>query len=346
MRKANTKPKAPTQQEQPNPEFLSDEPDTPWVPFVDSTEYKELHANDPEKKKPALSRLQRLCAGTVFGAALIVCLFAIISTSETKQNVTTQRQPELTEEEKQEQRAAEEKLEIRALLTRLNNTVQHYLEAETIAQKATCVRDTKRVLPLMRDHYARHPLQPKKFKRITSKRAIAIWSQPFILVMAELEDGTKEFLTIAQSKNNSFSIDWETHVYYQPVDWKTYTDPTQRPSLADMRVYVKPDKHYTGSFSNSKYECFRLVSRDNKKPIYGYAKIGSPVWHDLRIFFTGRKKGHYHGEPLLLRLRKHQAADQSNTVVIEKFLSDRWLTPPGMPSKPSTQLSMVPTNSK
>ncbi len=78
-----------------------------------------------------------------------------------------------------------------------------------------------------------------------------------------------------------------------------------------------------------------MVARDHPQAVFGYVKKGSPAWHDLGLFFSKKKKSHADGEPLILRLLTPDERSAQQGVVIEKFLSDRWLyvDPPAQAAK-------------
>jgi hypothetical protein len=146
--------------------------------------------------------------------------------------------------------------------------------------------------------------------------------------MARAPDGSGKFMTLEQTGPTSFRVDWETDVYYLPVPWKEFLK--QRPTHpVEMRVRVKPDDLYTFQFRDEKkYECFRITSRDDHTPAYGYVERGSPVWKDLRHFFELRRKSAPQGEPLILKLRfqtKTPLSPSDNGLIIEQFISNRWL---------------------
>lgn len=215
--------------------------------------------------------------------------------------------------------------ESKATLLDLHTTVRGYLNAGSVEEKLRWVRHPERVAPLMARHYRKNALENRRFRAVKNMRAVTAWSKSFILLTAELESGGTQFLAVEHGEDGGFKVDWETEVCYQPMAWKDFTKQN-KPVTIDMRVLARPDNRYNREFSEDKeYVCFRMVSRESKIPVYGYAKRNSPVWHDLRLFFTGRRQTGADGEPLILRLRVPENGFARNGVVIERFLSDRWL---------------------
>jgi len=218
--------------------------------------------------------------------------------------------------------------EIDLLREAMLTTIRSYLAASTIDEKLRWSRNPNRVRPMMQHHYKNNTFQKFDFDHISSINFVSFWSRPFVLLMARSSDGKGQFITLEQTDKTSFRVDWETDVYYQPMLWDEFIKRRPTQSM-DMRVWVKPENLYTFQFRDEKkYECFRLTSRDSSDPVYGYVERGSPVWKDLRRFFELRHKSSHQGEPLLLRLRfptTEPVSSSDKGVIIEKFLSDRWL---------------------
>lgn len=219
----------------------------------------------------------------------------------------------------------QEQIESKATIHDLHTTVRGYLNAGSVKEKLKWVRHPDRVSPLMAGYYQKNSLENRKFRSIKNLRAVTAWSKSFVLLVAELESGGTQFLAVEQGADGGFKVDWETEVCYLPMAWQDFT-MQKHATTVDMRVLARPDNHYNTEFSEDKeYVCFRMVSRDSKVPVYGYAKRNSPVWHDLRLFFTGKRQTSTDGEPLILRLRIPENGFARNGVIIERFLSDRWL---------------------
>jgi len=224
-----------------------------------------------------------------------------------------------------EAESQKEQQESISTVNRLHTAVRGYLNAESVQEKLQWVRHPDRVAPLMTQHYRENELENRKFKAVKNLRSVTAWSKSFVLIVAELESGDSQFLALEHGEDDSFKIDWETEVCYQPMAWKDFAKKNTTATV-DMRVLARPSNHYNSEFSEDKdYVCFRMVSRDSKVPVYGYAKKNSRVWHDLRLFFTGKRQSSADGEPLILRLRIPEKGFAKNGVIIDRFLSDRWL---------------------
>lgn len=322
--------------------------DADWIPFIDTPEGMQTHeSEDPPNDQNAGHFLQRLQPWLLWGS-ISTCLAGLQFHFSEDKEPRLKNRTDNSKSKIQKTLPLSAQQQAQSLIETLNTSVRSYLEAYSIEEKIQWVRHPERVRPMMINHYSKQPIKGRKFDRILSQRAVSIWSRPFIILVASVDDGKKHFLTVEQIPDGSFKIDWETDVHYLPLSWKDYVRSSSAPSSVDMRVYVKPDHHYTAPFHDSRiFECFRLVSRDDKQVIFGYAKRGTPVWHDLRKFFTGRRKKHFDGEPLILRLKQPDNKNAQSGVIIEKFLSDRWIVPPLKETQPThTALSLMPPDGK
>lgn len=223
-----------------------------------------------------------------------------------------------------EKSTIEEKESITAT-EKLHTAVREYLNASTVEEKIKWVRHPERVKPLMSLHYEKNSIEDREFVAVREMKAVSAWSKSFILLSAELKSGGKQFLAVEHTEDDNYKIDWETEVCYQPISWKIFSQ-VRAPISLNMRVLVRPDMQYTMNFTEEdQYVCFRMVTRENQEPIYGYVKKDSPVWHDLRLFFTGKRQTRIDGEPVILRLRVPDQGVAKDGVIIERFLSDRWM---------------------
>ena len=221
-----------------------------------------------------------------------------------------------------------EKQQTKTLELALQSTIRSYLSADNLEDKLRVSRNPERVRSMMQHYYKNHSFECLRFDHIGSINFTSFWNRPFVLLMARSSDGKGKFMTVEQTQKNTFKVDWETDVYYQPMLWSDFLK--QRPtSSLNMRILVQPDNHYAYQFRDeTQYECFRLISRNKKFSAYGYAKRGSPVWQDLRRFFSLRRKSNLEGEPLILQIRfpeKNLALPDDKGIIIEKFISNQWL---------------------
>lgn len=211
------------------------------------------------------------------------------------------------------------------LLKRFEKNLQNYLAAKTVEEKARYVRHPQRVLPLMRDYYATHPLTPRPNARLSAQIPISIQTYPFNIIKATTEDNKELTLLAEFSDDENLLFDWESEVAYQK------TSPGELLSLQPsspevVRVFAKPDNHYVHEFrDSSKYQSYQLTFRDSDDYLFGYVERDSEDYRKLTQYFrytgahqTGRP------EPMILRIRFPENPVSDRCVAIEKFIAPRW----------------------
>ena len=279
---------------------------------------------DPEENWITSFKNYRVPPGWIILASLLLMALLVKSTLMIIQGVKHSNKVSIIQTHTLE----EDKKDTLTVKDAMLSSIGSYLSATTLDEKIRFVRDPKRVRPMMERYYQSHPITPQEFSHIDAINFVSFWSKPFVLLTAELESGKKHFLTLEQTGDHTFRVDWETDVYYLPVPWDEFIE--KRPTTPTvMRLRVRPDEFYGFAFRDqSTYECFHLMTRDSPVAIFGYAKRGSPVWKDLRTFFELRRKSNPDGEPLMLQIQylsKHPMSSTDHSVLIEKFISNRWL---------------------
>ncbi|MFC7336506.1 hypothetical protein ACFQY0_04890 [Haloferula chungangensis] len=220
----------------------------------------------------------------------------------------------------------EEEAEAVALVESIEETLSHYLAAESLAELAPLVRDHERVKPLMVDWYSRHAMEPRKFEGLGVFQPLDLEGRLFWLVSCMIEGGDSETILVEQTEDGQVFVDWETQVCYQPMEWNDFVKKRPEGESIDFRVYAQWDwaGFYSHEFSDEeKWSVYRLWTLGSEEYLFGYAPKGSELDKELiHLIRTNR------GRPVALHLglRIPEGSTSPRGVLIEKVISGRWAT--------------------
>ncbi|NWK56733.1 hypothetical protein HW115_14005 [Verrucomicrobiaceae bacterium N1E253] len=294
-------------------------------------------SEDPEEKWGDKKRA--LAPGWFVLTALIIIGLAtwaitnVFKAQPTIQSASEQKQTILED-------AALDDEETKQTLSNMEDCVKGYLKATSIEELLPYVRHNKRVKPLMEHYYQSHQLTPGHFSQFKRIRSIGMENHSFVYGKVSLVDGSSKKLLIEQIEDGSFRVDWESDVCYQPLAWDTFI--AQRPSSPmDMRVNISPDHFYAFEFRDeSRYQCYKITTRDNNEHVFGYVDKSSPVAMQIkRIILKSQEHGGGREEPMTLRLRFPENSNSKRSVHIEALLAPRWtyLNPPAPQSAQTSE---------
>ncbi len=225
-----------------------------------------------------------------------------------------------------EQKTADDIGEIHTMQKALKSTVSEYLAAETVEAKLLHSRHPERVGALMKQFYQNKKIEPEEFLKFGEVSIGAIAGRPFTIAEIKTDRGEKS-LAIEQISNERFLVDWETDVYFQPMEWMDFLREKPTDPIA-MRVIVSMDHFYAYEFNDEeKYQCYRITDRNKKEHVFGYVERGSKLMQVMNLVFTNYSTPKL---PLILKLRFPKEGDVKRGLIIEDCISDRWLyaTPP------------------
>ena len=207
-------------------------------------------------------------------------------------------------------------------LERLEVRVEGYLRSSEIEEKASYVRNRRRVLPLMKDYYLRHPLPVEKVSSIENILPTEIGKRPFFVVEVAVEGKEELELLLAEDcEDGELRFDWESEVTYQPVGVADYIENKPTEPMA-FRAYAQLDSFYSFEFSDqSRYQSFKLTFREEDEFLFGYAERKSVEGRGLLALLEGKKEG----LPVLVQLRFSQDTNSLRSVLIEKVLATSWV---------------------
>ena len=120
-------------------------------------------------------------------------------------------------------------------------------------------------------------------------------------------------------------------VYFQPIEWDDFLQKKPVEAHA-MRVLVRKDNFYAYEFRDEKkYQCYRITDRSKGHHVFAYLERGSDLMKKIELTF------YRYSAPqlaMILKIKFPKDGDAKNTVMIDEFLSDRWI----YPSKPRRNL--------
>lgn len=240
-----------------------------------------------------------------------------LSTGEQKVNATYTQATEELEKDALQTKEAEE------FVSRVEETLRGYFNADSIDELAKWVRHPKRVKPLMESWYATHPLQRDPMVKMTEFVQLPFDDRGlFWRARVRTASGRPQEVYLEEQPDGSVKIGWETLVGYQPMAWDDYVHNRPGGSL-DFRLTVQPDTFYSHEFADSsRWVCYRLTAPKSEEVAYGYVERSHPVAVFLENYFREREGK---AAQLILRLNTPSSLNSPRGMIIEDILSVRWL---------------------
>jgi hypothetical protein len=259
---------------------------------------------------------------TIIASAAIWSLTRVEKSKETIGQIEIAAKSAL-EKEKQEDLAATLQVD------KINNAMREFFAATDIELLTRHARQPDRVGPLMRSYYANKKVFSGNLRTVNSLQPLTIGnSGNYWKANVLLSDGKTKNLIIEMPASGEPKIDWETLVCYQPMEWNDFVSQRPQGTSMDFRVMIEKDSFYSHEFADSqKWMSFRLTAMGSEETLFGYAPTEGELAKSLVDFIrkNGDKK-----VSVILRLSIPGHIQSRRGVVIEKFLSPRWiyLTPP------------------
>lgn len=215
-------------------------------------------------------------------------------------------------------------VEATRLIDRIESQLRRFFECTSVDSLIRMVRHPDRVGPMIRAYYAEKPVGGALLRNIRVFQPLTLDGRgDFWMVSLTLTDNREHDLIIETGPSGEPLVDWETFVCYQPMPWADFV--ARRPSgeSFDFRVYVEEDHFYSHEFTDADHwVCFRLTARDSEEPLYGYLAADSPDLPKLRAMIQANRGKRV---SVILRLLIPENLQSRRGVVIEKFLSPRWI---------------------
>jgi|GEM_PF-2307393 hypothetical protein len=246
---------------------------------------------------------------TLIIAALVYIGYLVFTSEHKEAQIVQQQNTTLRFNEMEESDA-------RAVVTAIDQTVKAYLAASSIEEKLRYVRYPDVIKARMMHHYHTRPITPLKAVTTTGYEPLTLGGKTFWRVIAPLDDVTGEALLIEQIEKDQVKIDWESHVYYQPMAWDNYINEKPSRPIA-FRLKTKPTNRYLMEFADeSRWCCYELTEKDSSKTLYGYVARNSQAHASIHNSYLAGKR------TFILRLQASKALKSPDSVVIDKYISN------------------------
>ena len=193
---------------------------------------------------------------------------------------------------------------------------QKFLDIKNIEEFKPLIRDSERVMPLLRKYYQENPYQALGARAVDVDGSAQV-AKRFVSFTVVLRDYSSAAIALELTQTEAL-VDWESWVGYCEIPWETFienkvTEPTQ------VRVKIEPANYYNFSFrDDQKWACFRLATTTDGSVVYGYAPRDAAFLSKL----PGRNEREVTG---ILKVRFPDAAASSNQVIITDFLQSGWV---------------------
>jgi hypothetical protein len=250
---------------------------------------------------------------SVFSTLIIAALgyigYLLFTSEEKEAQIVNQQKTSIRVNEMEESDA-------RAVVTAIDRTVKAYLAASTIEEKLRYVRYPDVIKARMMHHYHTRPITPLKAITTTGYEPLTLGGKTFWRVVAPIDDAKGEALLIEQIEKDQVKIDWESHVYYQPMTWDNYIVEKPSRSIA-FRLNIEPTNRYLMEFGDeSRWCCYELTEKDSSETLYGYVARNSQAHTAIHnSYLTGKRT-------FILRIQTSKTLKSPDSVVIDKCISD------------------------
>jgi hypothetical protein len=207
--------------------------------------------------------------------------------------------------------APPEAMESAALLA-----LEAFYEAPDLAAKAALVRDSERVMPMMRDYHGTRGHPFPTLGRVSPGQAAEFDGKPMVLFEVEPFSGPKYFVAMVWD-GRRFAVDWESMTCYGTMDWMEFND-AQPAAPQTMRVFIREAKETLpppGAGETAAF--FQIEHRDDPQPLAAIA--AAELAETLSALTAGRRT------PVILELAwERPAPDRLPILSIRKLVAEGW----------------------
>lgn len=202
-------------------------------------------------------------------------------------------------------------------MTMAKPMVETFMNATSVAELLTVVRDPEVVRPRMEAWYADGRVVAPGMSAFDTGSGVTR-DGSVLSVVVRTRDYEEKMISFAPS-SAGLRIDWESSVAWSEQPWQSFMEKReQTPKL--FRVIVQPVEYYNFEFTDDHYwQSFFLESLDGKLAMYGYVPRGSPLSGKLRLAPEVTDAN------FTLRLKFPAHAKSSNQVIIDSVVADSWV---------------------
>lgn len=200
----------------------------------------------------------------------------------------------------------------------MNERIKNFLEAETVEEKAKFVRESERVLPLMKQFYENNPYEPEGFRQVGDMRELAAGNS-IIATVVRVKDFSDYPIAIEMNDGEWF-VDWESWVGYceLSIDELREKKPT---SEVLVRVMLSTESYYNYDFNDDgKWTSYRLRFKDSFEDLWGYVKMGSAEEAAIVDQFKDQQE-----KAMIMKIKYPENPRNDDQVLISSVVGDGWL---------------------
>lgn len=255
--------------------------------------------------------------GLMLAAAVIWSLTRVQQADGKAEQIQIETQAAILNDELEDEEAGK-------LVDRIRGTITRFFEAQSIDDLLECTRQPERVRSLMKIHHKDSPIHIDSLKEIRSLQPITLDQRGnFWIASVSLQDGRSRNMILEVMPTGEVLVDWETFVCYQPMQWEEFVKSRPEGTSLDFRVYIQPDNFFSHEFADAdQWNSYRITTLHSDEALFGYAQKSSEIatgLQDLLRSNRGRRTS------VILRLGIPEGLKSRSGVVIEKFVSPRWL---------------------
>jgi DNA-directed RNA polymerase subunit RPC12/RpoP len=225
--------------------------------------------------------------------------------------------------------AAPASLDPVSLRERAENVVRGFLAAPAIDVKASYVRASDRVLPIMREYYEARPQEVS-----ADFLAISVGTPSYHLsndyhhvatdVAVQFADYGEVIFRVEHLVEGDL-IEWESSVGYNPIAFaRALSAGTKLDGLQTFRVLASADDYFNYGFSDpSKYLCVRLTDpKEEEASAFGY--VDKSTLDAREIDFLLNQSPGQAPRPIMLELRFSNDTGKTRQVEITRLVHRSW----------------------
>jgi hypothetical protein len=204
--------------------------------------------------------------------------------------------------------------------------VEHFLTAESLDEARALVRHPDVTGPRM-EEFHNGEYRPPGFRKMTegARGDHVLRDGRWARAVAVSEDFSQQVFWLAKDAGGQWKIDWESWAGWSPWTWKEIREGKPEGPF-ELRVRLNNVAYYNFDFADeSRWSSYSLRGPHDERPLYGYARRGSPA--DIRLGLHEKQRD----RPFRVRVRKPENAANPNQLRIEKVLSEGWLDPGDSP---------------
>lgn len=268
-----------------------------------------------------------LITGAILLIGLLAWLFAFLLETEKKANLPTAAtskpaqtiEPPATSTKPNETNADDSAIEQdTAIINEAENLARKFLSAQSVEELRALIRHPDVSIPRIMKLHPDGKIRMSGLQTFNPSQQIRQFENILSTIVRtnDFEERALIFIMTAEGMR----IDWESWEGWCEMSWEEFM--SSRPTEEKIfRVKLGKTNYYNFDFSDdSKWTSYRLLSRDEKHQIYGYVKRNA----ELEAALSGTQPSS--DMFLTLSLKFPPNPSSNNQVIIERIISDGWVT--------------------